>query len=258
MLPTIQFGPLALPVPALLLLLAIWLGLSLAEKHASNYGVGASDIFNLVLISFITGLIGARLMYLLRYPVVFMESPLDIFSRNPGLLDPLSGIVIGIIAGAIYGQRKNMALLPTLDALTPFLAVVAVGLNLSNIASGKAFGTPTDLPWGIEIWGTKRHPTQIYETIATSIILAMIWPGKGIINSKIPGFTFFSFIGLIASSRLLLESLHGDSNLLILGLRSAQILSWLILGVSLFAIWKLKYAGSDILTKTGGPKNDLI
>ncbi|MGD9093248.1 MAG: prolipoprotein diacylglyceryl transferase [Anaerolineales bacterium] len=251
MFPTLQIGPLALPVPALIILIGIWLGLTLSEKHASRYGVRADLLFNLVLIAFIAGLVGARLTYILRYPTAFIESPLDIFSRNPGLLDPVGGTATGIISGAIYGQRKGMELLPTLDALTPFLGVVAVAVNLSNLASGNAFGAPTDLPWGIDLWGARRHPTQIYETFTTLIILALIWPGRGIIKSKVQGLTFLSFLGMTALARLILESTHGDSSLFVNGIRSAQIMAWLILGASLLGIWRLQYSGSDKSTSSG-------
>jgi phosphatidylglycerol:prolipoprotein diacylglycerol transferase len=256
MLPTLQIGPFSLPVPALIVIIGVWLGISLAERHAARYGVRAGLFFNLVLISFLVGIIGSRLTYMFHYPKAFIESPLDLFSRNPGLLDPLGGIVTGIIAGAIYGQRRGMQLLPTLDALTPMLGVIAVAINLSNLASGKAYGIPTNLPWGIELWGAQRHPTQFYGTIWASIILILIWSGKGIIKSSLPGITFLSFMGLTAFSRLILEALRGDSSVFVYGLRSAQVLAWLALGASLWGIWKLKYTGEDRTSSTGDRQSE--
>ena len=57
-----------------------------------------------------------------------------------------------------------------LDALTPGFIVLAGGLALADLASGDAYGSPSSLPWAIELWGAARHPTQIYQLIAVIVI----------------------------------------------------------------------------------------
>jgi len=66
----------------------------------------------------------------------------------------------------------GLPLWPALDALTPGLAAVMIAIGLAHIASGDAFGSPADLPWAIQLWGARRHPTQIYETLAAALIFA--------------------------------------------------------------------------------------
>ena len=65
MLPILQIGPLALPVPQFSLLLALWLGLSLAENLAPRRGISSEALYNLVFTGLAAGLIGARLGYVL-------------------------------------------------------------------------------------------------------------------------------------------------------------------------------------------------
>jgi phosphatidylglycerol:prolipoprotein diacylglycerol transferase len=236
MLPTLQVGPLAVPVPALLVLLGIWLGLSLAERAAPRYGVDPNHLYNLVLIALVGGLVGARLAYALRYPALFAGRPLDLLSRDLALLDPLGGVAIALIAALVYAQRRQMPFWSTLDALTPGLAVMGVGLGLSHLASGSAFGSPSNLPWAIELWGAPRHPVQVYETILAALILVAVWPAKGWIRPTRPGMLFLSFTALSALSRLFLEAFRGDSTLWFDGLRSAQIIAWLVLAASLWLL----------------------
>jgi phosphatidylglycerol:prolipoprotein diacylglycerol transferase len=152
------------------------------------------------------------------------------------LLDPFAGAAFGLIAALVYGQRKSLTLWPALDALTPGLAVFAVFLGLSHLASGSAFGAPTRLPWGIDLWGAHRHPTQIYETILAGLIAWMVWPGLGFVRTQTPGRRFLIFIALSAAARLFLEAFRGDSSLVLGGLRAAQIVAWVILAASLLAL----------------------
>jgi prolipoprotein diacylglyceryltransferase len=236
MLPVLQVGPLAIQVPGLVLLLGLWLGLILSERYAPQRGVKPNQLDNLVLIALVAGVIGARLVYAARYPAAFAASPMSLVSINPGLLDPWGGAAVGLIAALIYGNRKHLPLLPTLDALTPLLAVMAVAQGVSHLASGNAFGAPTPLPWGMQLWGEKRHPSQIYEILLATALLMFFFPGRALFNRWKPGVYFLAFTASSAAASLFLEAFRGDSALTAIGLRSAQIYAWIILAACLLLI----------------------
>jgi len=163
---------------------------------------------------------------------VFLKSPLSIFSPNIDLFDPVGGLVSAVLVGMIYGQRQKLPLWPTLDALTPLLAVLAVGLHLSHLAAGTAFGSPTKVPWGIELWNANRHPVQVYELVVSLLIFAFLWFRK---PGSFAGSDFLWFIALTAGSRLLFEAFRGDSTLVFNGLRAAQLIAWLVLAAAIIA-----------------------
>jgi phosphatidylglycerol---prolipoprotein diacylglyceryl transferase len=239
MLPSLQLGPLSIQTPGLVLLLGLWLGLSLAERSASRFGIKVNDLYNLVFVALAAGVVGARLVYILRYPTAFTASPISVLSLNPGLLDSAGGLAASLLAGVIYTHRRRIPTWQALDAITPALAVLLLALALAHLASGAAFGSPLDAPWAIRLWGERRHPSQVYEIIAALVILVLIWPGRGLIRSSRPGVYFLSFAALSAGARLFLEAFRGDSTLLAIGLRSAQVIAWVILAASLSGIFWL-------------------
>lgn len=245
MFPVLQLGPLAIQTPGLILLAGLWLGLTLAERHAPRVGIKAETVDSLVLTSMVGGVIGARLGYIIQYPSAFFDNPISILSLNPGLLDPLTGLTVAALVALVFGQRKHLAFWPTLDALTPGIAVVAVALGFSHLASGSAFGMPADVPWAISLWGVNRHPSQIYEILAASIILISLWPVKGPLFEKVEspsGLYFLSFLAISAFARLFLEAFRGDSQIILAGIRQAQVFAWLVLATALFAIDRIKSA----------------
>jgi phosphatidylglycerol---prolipoprotein diacylglyceryl transferase len=244
MLPILKIGSLALPVAPLSLLIGLWLGLSLAEKFASKRGVSVDVPYNLTFAGLVAGLIGARLGTIFQYPNAFIESPLSLFSLNPGLFDPFTGSVAGLIGLLVYGQRAKLRFWNTLDTLTPLLAVMAIGFAVGHIASGEAFGAETSLPWGINLWGATRHPTQFYELMAAVLTLGMI--GIWSKNPNAPaGTLFLAFVALTAGSRLFLEAFRGDSVVVIGGLRSAQIVAWLVLAAAFIGLDRVNRKGND-------------
>jgi len=246
MLPIIQLGPLALQVPGLVLLAGLWLGLSLAERRARRSSYNPADLYNLVFIGLIAGVIGARLSYAATFPDAFSGNMINLVSLNPGLLDPFAGLLIAVAAAAIYMYRKHLSFWRTLDNLTPFFAVMAIAIGISHLASGNAFGKPTDLPWGIHLWGAIRHPSQAYEIIFAILTLIAVLIMDKTRWGQFPGFIFLLFISLTAFSRIFLEAFRGDSFLLANGFRQAQIIAWVILAVCLGLIgWRIQKHQQD-------------
>jgi len=216
------------PRHMILLVIAAWLGLALAERHTERHGISKEDLNNITFYGLIAFVVGGRISYILQNMSAFTKSPLGIISINPNLFDPFGAIVVTFIVIYAYGQRKQLELWNILDSLTLFFAVVATGLGLSHLAAGTAFGLPTTLPWGIDLWNAIRHPAQIYDTLASLLILFLLWRFK--LNPR-PGVTFLIFASLTSLSQLVLQAFRANYKLLFGGLRQEQILAWLALAV---------------------------
>lgn len=231
MFPTLPLGPLSIRTPSLLLLIGVFLGLSLAERHAARRGLAPDRLYTLVFLMTLSGLAGARLAFAVQHPAVFRAAPLGLLSLDVALLDPLAGLGTAALAAILAGRRWRLALWSTLDALTPALAVAAVFVGLAHLAAGSAFGAPTSLPWGISLWGETRHPTQLYQALGSGLILAAFWRQFG--QTTPPGQLFLKFTALTAGLMLFLEAFRGDSAVLFGGLRQTQVLAWIILALCL-------------------------
>ena len=234
MLPILQVGPLAIQMPGLILLAGVWVAVSLTDREAPRYSLRASVLSNMILIGLVVGILSARLWYVVRFLDVYLDSPLSVLSLNPTTLAPVEGALTGLAAAAYYGYRKGLSLWTTLDALTLGLAAFGIAVGFAHLASGDAFGAETALPWAITLWGAQRHPTQIYEVLAAGIVFWLIWEMRR--KTSAPGFLFLTWVALSALSRLAIEAFRGDSVIAFRSLRSAQLVSILVLVIALIGM----------------------
>lgn len=244
MLPTLSIGPFVLQTPGLALLAGVYLAMALIEKDAARLKLNKEHVYNMVFWGLVIGIVGARLAYAARYFSVYLQTPLSLFALNPQTLSPVDGALIGLLGAVVYGRRKALPLRPTLDALASGLAAFMIALGVAHLLSGDAFGAPTDLPWGMALWGEVRHPTQVYEIILAIAIFVAVrrWP----LGREGKGLNFLLFVALSAAARLFLEAFRGDSLIWGDGWRAAQVIS---LGILMATLWLMGQWGMVELSK---------
>jgi prolipoprotein diacylglyceryltransferase len=204
----------------ILLIAALWIGLALAERRSERHGISKDALNSLTFYSILAYVIGGRVLYALANLSAFTPSPLSLFSPNPDLFDPTGAFFSALLISLIYGRRQNLPFWGTLDALTPTFAVLAIGLSLAHLAAGTAYGSPTDLPWGVELWN-QRHP-QIYELIA-SLIIWSDW------FKSTHQASFLNFA--LTAAHLFLEAFADITG--ICQFRLVQVMSWIALAVAM-------------------------
>ncbi len=236
------------PRDLILLVAAGWAGLALTDKRAKQSPIGEKAMDTLVSAMVLAFLAGGRLLYAAAHLSAFSSSPASLLSLNVGLFDPWAGLATAAIAAAVVIQRKQLPPWQTLDLLAPFLAALGVGLALSHLASGDAFGRQTGMPWSISLWGAERHPTQIYELLAGMAALGAVWLYGS--RNRLPGRIFLLWVALAAGSRLIIEGFRGDSTLVFGGLRLAQIVAWVVLGAALVGMEVLQQREARAASET--------
>ncbi|MEJ2010859.1 MAG: prolipoprotein diacylglyceryl transferase [Anaerolineales bacterium] len=234
MLPVLQIGPLAIQLPGVLLLAGVWFALLAAERGALRRAIPAERMTNMILISLVAGILGARLGYALRFIELYLEQPLALFALNLNTLSNFEGFIAAILAGVICIQRWRLPVLDVLDALAPGLALFMIAIGLAHLASGDAFGAVSSVPWSIELWGAERQPSQVYEIIAAVLIYGFILRLQQ--HTFSPGFLFFALLTCHSLARLFLEAFRGDSLIVAGSLRMGQVLSLAVLASSLLAL----------------------
>ncbi len=239
MFPVINLLGRPLPVGAISILFAFYLGSELAERALGNAALDAQRVTwrkafgQATLIALVVGLVGARLGYAARYYQLYAESPGLLLSLRPGTLAIMPGLFLGGAFALFYLSRKQIPLAKIADAVAIGVTGALVTLSVGDFFTGNAYGTPTDVPWGVELWNTMRHPVQLYDAIVLLIVLVVLW----YLHKKImDGELFWRFLMLYSLSRLFLGMFYATSAIWGPGVRINQIISLVTLLVSLFVL----------------------
>ncbi len=269
--PILNVGPAAIQLPGLILLLGFWLSLNLAGRRAKAAGLSEDVVFNAGVIALLSGLIGARLGYVALHWSAYQHDLPGIVSLTAGALSTPAGLLSGAAAAGLYLSRRRppvpapLGMLPCraplpwppcrglagpggrargqgqgagpgrtglLDALAPGLALMFAFISLADLSAGSAYGAVSDLPWAIELWGARRHPTQLYELLAALVTLSLLWWARA--RRPYAGFLFLLFLLVYGAARTFVDAFRADPWLLPGGYRAVQVLG---LGAVVLALW---------------------
>ncbi len=234
MFPMLNIGPLAIQAPGLLILVGLWLWFVVNDHIAKKFNLNAEILSNHFFYSLVLGLVGARLAFVVQNPRAFIDNPLAIISPNLALFDFTSGVLLAILFFLIVTQRKKMSVRTTLDSITPGLLVFLALTALAFLANGKLYGLPSDLPWSIYLWGTLRHPLQIYYLVL--LLLAAYVTFKQSHPSLSPGALFYRGIAYIAFVIIFLEAFRGSPTAMLGNVRIPQLIAFVVLLIALNSI----------------------
>jgi prolipoprotein diacylglyceryl transferase len=205
------------------------------------------------------GIVGGRFFHVVSHPDDYFgagKNILTVFYVWEGGLAIFGALAFGAI-GAILGCRQTgIRLSVFVDALAPGLMLAQAFGRLGNYFNHELFGTPTTLPWGLQIEksnaaypvglpaGTLFHPTFAYEILWNLFGMAVIL----LINRKVKlewGKTFALYLLWYGTGRMWFESIRTDYSELFLGVRVNVWVAFLAtgLGVFLFYVQSRRHTG---------------
>jgi phosphatidylglycerol:prolipoprotein diacylglycerol transferase len=112
-------------------------------------GLDDDKAFNCVFWGFIGAIIGARLYYVIMTIGKYRWTFLSILDVRQGGLAIYGGIIGAVIGGLIAARIYKVRFIPVLDVAAPcFLLGQCIG-RWGNFVNQEAFGTNTDMPWGM-------------------------------------------------------------------------------------------------------------
>jgi phosphatidylglycerol---prolipoprotein diacylglyceryl transferase len=217
-------GHLLVPTFGVLAAVGLMAALTLSLRTAASVGIDSDKLWNAGLFTLLSAfalsrllLIAANLRDFLAYPILLLMVP----SLTAG------GILLTIIATAIYLRLRHLPLLATLDAWAPCATLVWAFLALGHFAEGTDAGLPTHLPWGIAIppSATRLHPVALYAAIAASFLTVVLL--RQLSHRHHPGDTFALALATSGTAQFLLTFVRQpfpDSSLL-------DPIQWISLGM---------------------------
>ncbi len=135
----IEIGPFPLPTFPLALLAGLYLWHALAIRQAAAWNLNRELVEEVLYRVMIGGVVGAKLVEVLRSPASFVSSPRLLVSVPTGTL-PLLGALTGAVLWGAVALRRRWRMTPrVLDALT---APLLFSLGVMSAGSGGARALP--------------------------------------------------------------------------------------------------------------------
>jgi phosphatidylglycerol:prolipoprotein diacylglycerol transferase len=162
-------GHLLLPTFGVLAAVGLMASLTLSLRTAAIVGLPPEGLWNAGLFTLLSAfalsrllLVAANLHDFIAYPILLLMVP----SLNA------TGILLTILATAIYLRIRRLPFLDTLDAWSPCATLTWAFLALGHFAEGTDAGLPTTLSWGMRIPpnNIRLHPVALYAAIAATLI----------------------------------------------------------------------------------------
>ncbi len=202
------------------------LALLYAFKNCKRFGINPDKLIDAVIVGFITGIIGARLYYVIFYDFShYLSNPLSIFNLKEGGLAIYGGIIGALLGGLPVIKHHKQNILAVLDLVViGFLIGQGIG-RWGNFVNQEAYGVATDLPWRMVSEGTGGvgvHPCFLYESLWCLLgVLVLHLASK---KRRYDGQIFLLYLVWYGAERFVVEGLRTDS-LYFLNLRVSQILA---------------------------------
>ncbi|PKR78011.1 prolipoprotein diacylglyceryl transferase [Halalkalibacillus sediminis] len=256
----IELGPFPVYWYGFLIMMGAVIALIVATREAKRLGLHKDFFIDLLVFAIPAAIVGARLYYVIfeldRYDS-FMEM-IDI--REGGLA--IHGALIASVAVAyVYAKYKKVSFWKIADIAAPSLLIGQMLGRWGNFMNQEAYGGPVSqsaydnflqyIPdWIMNqmcVEGAIHHPTFLYESLWNlgGLILLLVLRYK--VNPR-RGVIFLTYVIWYSFGRFFIEGLRTDSLYIVGDLRTAQLISvLLIIGAIILIIYRKQKGLANVL-----------
>ena len=208
-----------MPTYGFISLCALAVAVVLIRRYARIEGLDPKATAESIVLTIAVGFFGARIFEALINWDRYFGRPggLGLLLYSTGVF--FGGLITAIPFCVFWFRHIGLPVLQGLDILA-LVACVAEGVGRWGcFFSGCCFGTPTDLPWAVTfpeiarrlhagLPGTPIHPTQIYMSITSILILGILVMLYR--NKRFHGRIISTYVLLYAVTRFFIEFVRGD------------------------------------------------
>ena len=211
---------------ALLIMTGFLLAVFYAWLSRKAFDVKMDPLIDVVLVGLFCGIAGARIYYVI-FRLDSYNTLWDMINIRDGGLAIYGGVIMAFVSGLIMCKYvEKIEILPVFDiAAIGFLIGQGIG-RWGNFTNQEAFGSKTDLPWGMfsvntyyyeyadgiskKIGPTTVHPCFLYESVwcLTGFLILHFISRK---YYKFKGQIFLSYLVWYGLGRAWIEGLRTDS-----------------------------------------------
>jgi prolipoprotein diacylglyceryl transferase len=224
-------GPVPLRAYAFAILAGIVIAVLLTQRRWRERGGDPDQVLEITFWAVPFGIVGGRLYHVITSPAAYFGEggdPWKAFAIWEGGLGIWGAVALGAVGAYIGCRRLGVSFPVFADALAPGLLVAQAIGRLGNWFNQELFGSPTTLPWGLQIddahlpagfpSGTLFHPTFLYELLWNLAGAALIiWLDRRWRLGH--GRVFWLYVVVYTTGRLWIELVRIDPANTFLGLR---------------------------------------
>ncbi|MBN2623531.1 MAG: prolipoprotein diacylglyceryl transferase [Acidimicrobiales bacterium] len=252
----IELGPFDLRAYGVLIATGVLVAWTVARRRYTQFGGDPELADTVAMRAVVFGFLGARLAY--------VSTHLDRFAGDDwwrviaiweGGLALFGGLTFGAIAAIVTLRRQG-------GDVPAFADAVAVGIPLAqaigrwgNYFNQELFGTPTTLPWAVEIAPAFRpdayaefatfHPTFLYESLWNLLLAGSLLLVERRVRLQ-RGTLFLLYLAGYGTMRFLLELIRTDTTFRLLGLsRNGWVSLLVVVAAVVLAVRRERGAVSD-------------
>lgn len=238
-----SIGPLTFYGYGLMIAIGIISAYLSAEYRAKKMGLKHELIFSLTIAAGVSGILGAKLMYIIVELPNIIKDPSILLDVTKGFV-VYGGIILGVLGGYIFCRVKKLVFLDYFDLAMPSIALAQGFGRIGCFLAGCCYGKETTCAIGITFTNSDFAPNNI-KLIPTQLLSSgldflhffiLLFFAK---RKKVSGRVAALYLIFYSVGRFAIEFLRGDIDRGNVGnLSTSQFISifTLIAGVGLFVI----------------------
>lgn len=243
----------------ILMAVGIIIAIFLTLKEGKRKKLTEDNILDMCLVIIPSGIVGARLFYVLFELQYYLQNPIKMLYVWEGGLAIYGAVIGGLVGLFFYARHRKIRFLKLTDCLAPGLVLAQAigrwGNFFNQEAYGRAITNPNWIwfPFAVRIDGAHYFDGQLctnpyhmatffYESVWCLLVFVFLWLRRK--KFKHDGDALFTYALLYGIERMFVEGLRGDSLWLIKpdtfalfsgGIRVSQMISFLtVLAIAVF------------------------
>lgn len=271
-------GPVPLRAYALCLVAGIVVAIFWAERRWRARGGRAGTVVDIAVWAVPFGVIGGRLYHVATDWYKYFgpgRNPVEALYIWNGGLGIWGAVALGAVGAWIGCRRRGISLAAFADAVAPGLITAQAIGRLGNWFNQELYGSPTDLPWGLEIYRridpesgladpiaghaidqaapvAVVHPTFLYELLWNLLIaVLLVWADRKFRMGH--GRVFALYVAGYTAGRVWIEMMRTDQATHLLGIRINVFTSVIVFLLAVLYLVLVRGKREDPETLRGKP-----
>ena len=173
---------------------------------------------NLLMLSLVTGLVGARIFYVCMFFEHYRDNWLRMVRIDQGGLIFYGGFILAFFSVIAYSKWRKLDVVRVLDVFAPAMAGAHAWGRVGCFLNGCCFGAPTESILGVRYPagsapalrhpGASLYPVQLFETAENVIICVLL---MYVLRKGRRGYAMSAYLAVYGLCRFVNEFFRGDN-----------------------------------------------